>query len=512
VNRVSGYPGDVKKLLFRRQFLIGPTTYQPNNYWRSFQLNHDLWLSMHEDLDFCRKTEGENTVILIGISIDCTDSSKSQEQILDTLFTSFTNIQSIIEASKPLAGRWVIICQDSKDTILFTDPGGLRTVYYYTEGTRIWCASQPALIDQVKKLSVSADESLLTFINNPEFHKKESAWIGNKTIYENCFHLMPNHYLSCQEAKQTRFFPTIQLSKINDLDQAATEVSTYFSNIINGAFRQYDIIITLTAGYDSRLLLAASTNIAEKTSFYVEDMGYLKSYHNDIWVSKKLAKKFDLDYNIIGIEEPVPNWFTDLLAQNVMHARKSPIPPKIISIYSKLVRNENRIVINGNVTEIVRIDEGKKSFNQKVTDTMGNSTIEAIVNFSGYSNPFVVDEIKEWSESIDISYLEEANIFDMFHWEQKVGNWGALYPSEQDIAIDRISPFNCRLILETCLKVPRDSRSAPGYPFFKLIIEKLWPEILTIPINPGPRRLGLLKKRLRKNLPQPVTDLIRKFI
>jgi len=515
MNRISGYSGDVEKLLFRRQFLIGPTTFQPNKYWDSIKLNHDLYVSIHEDLDFIRKTEGDNTVILIGISIDCTDSSKSQEQILDTLFTSFKNIQSIIEASKPLAGRWAIICQNSTDTLIFNDPVGVRQVFYYLDSDKksMWCASQPTLIKQVTTLSESADQALIDFKNSRDYIKRESAWIGNKTIYEDCYHLMPNHYLSFKQAGQIRFFPEHIISRNNDVNKLANETAEYLENIIKCAFNRYNIKIAVTSGFDSRILLAATRDIADKADYYVEDLGYLRNYDGDIWVPKLLAKRLNLNFRVVPTSQATPEtWFKEILENNVSRARVSPMIPKINSIYCKLTRNENRLAITGNITELVRIGMSGKNFEDKVTDHAGNANLDDIVEFSGYNHAFVYNEIEEWVKSVDISLIEEANIFDLFFWEQRGGNWGGLYPSEQDIAIDGISPFNCRLILETCLQVPREQRITPDYHFFKLVINKLWPEVLTVPINPGPRGYGFFKQKMREKLPDPVVNTLRKFI
>jgi hypothetical protein len=513
VNRISGYSRDLEKLLFRRQFLIGPTTFQPNKYWNSIKLNHDLYVSIHEDLDFCRKTEGENTVILIGISIDCTDSSKSQEQILDTLFTSFTNIQSIIEASKPLAGRWAIICQNSTDTLIFNDPIGARKVFYFINGKSMWCASQPTLLNQVTTLSESADHALHDFRNSTEYIKRESAWIGNKTDYKNCYHLMPNHYLSYKQAGQIRFFPGYSISKNNDVNTLANKTAEYLENIIKSAFYRYNINIAVTSGFDSRILLAATRDIANNADYYVEDLGYLKNYNGDIWVPTSLAKKLNLKFRVVHtLQETPETWFKDLLEKNISRARVSPMIPKINSIYCKLTRNENRLAITGNITEIVRIGLSRKNYEHKIIDYAGNTDLDDIVQFTGYKHPFVYREISEWLKTIDISLIETANIFDLFFWEQRGGNWGGLYPSEQDIAIDGISPFNCRLILETCFRVPREHRITPDYHFFKLVINKLWPEVLAVPINPGPRGFGLVKQMIRKNLPVPVVNTLRKFI
>ncbi len=47
-----------------------------------------------------------------------------------------------------------------------------------------------------------------------------------------------------------------------------------------------------------------------------------------------------------------------------------------------------------------------------------------------------------------------------------------------------ITPYNCRDVLTTMLGVDERYRCAPDYTLFKRLIDRLWPEVLSEPINP----------------------------
>ncbi len=65
------------------------------------------------------------------------------------------------------------------------------------------------------------------------------------------------------------------------------------------------------------------------------------------------------------------------------------------------------------------------------------------------------------------------------------------------LAWQKISaPFNCRRVLEAALSVDPGLRGEPDYPFFRAVIERLWPECLELPINPKPPEA--LAKRVRR--------------
>jgi hypothetical protein len=50
---------------------------------------------------------------------------------------------------------------------------------------------------------------------------------------------------------------------------------------------------------------------------------------------------------------------------------------------------------------------------------------------------------------------------------------------------DVVTPFNCRALLTMLLGVDERSRRAPRYAFFRRMIQRLWPETLSEPVNPA---------------------------
>lgn len=282
---------------------------------------------------------------------------------------------------------------------------------------------------------------------------------------------------------------------------------------MNGISRQYNPKIALTSGFDSRLLLAASVDITDRATYFVDNLGYLKNHHDEIYVPRNLAKKFDLQFSIMDAEKEIPEWFKTILTENITSACVSPVISIVKSIYTRLMRDDtDYVIINGNMTEILRIKERKIEFDPFIQEDGGSANAEALMKFTGYDNPFLRDEIGGWADTIDVSAVDGATVLDMFYWEVHMGNWGALDPAEKETATEQISPFNCRLLMETCLKVPRRRRMTPDYEFFTSVINELWPEVLSEPINPGQRGLGLVKKKIRENMPVSVVRRLRKLM
>src|SRR5699024_10887192 len=120
---------------FRRQFIIkkglGPKT------WNKEIISENLYLYCHPDLGFYKSFYKDRSLILLGFVIDPYKIEDSNQEITDRLVKSSNDFKSLLENSKPLSGRWLIIYKDKEGIKLFNDPSGLRQVHYNKDFTMI---------------------------------------------------------------------------------------------------------------------------------------------------------------------------------------------------------------------------------------------------------------------------------------------------------------------------------------------------------------------------------------
>ena len=500
---------DIERLLFRRQFLLGPRSFTPNRHWSCTQLQHGLHLSTHADLPFSSATEQNLSVTLVGRAIDPYRPKAGEQEILHSLIEKTPDLGELIESTIAFIGRWVIIFQDHKDTNIFTDPCGFRQVYYHRDEEEFWCASQPELIKAIRQLQLNTDPLLPPFLTSIGHVQQESPWIGSSTLYENCFHLLPNHYLNVYRTNQVRFYPNGDIGS-----KTTSEIIQSVSNILHGAMtgltNRYQISLALTAGVDSRVLLAASRHVSNKIDYFVYRQITYGADHPDIWVPKRIAKELGIKFVVKTPSHHLPGWFVSMLSQNVTCAR---VLPKTSNIYDKLVSGDNSVNINGNASEICR-NFFDKYCRMDIEDV---STIKlAALLFGQEPIPsFATKEIDEWrNKAGSLSSDKGLNILDLLYWEQRLGNWGAQYPAEQDISVEEISPFNCRQLIQTLSAAPRHLRAAPDYPLYRSLIEEMWPEALAFPINPEPKvnAVSAIKNRVRPYIPSAIVRLVKRFL
>lgn len=499
---------DLERLLFRRQFLLGPTTFTPNQHWSSIPLDHELHLSVHADLPFCSASEEGRTVTLIGHAIDPYQPEATESVITGSLVAKAFDLTQLLDSTAPFMGRWVIICQNRDGTYLFTDPFGFRQVFYHVDGKQFWCASQPELIKANCQLSLSTNHALMNFLTHPGHVHVESQWIGPSTIYENCFHLLPNHYLSVDRGVQVRFYPSGSMPS-----KTTAEIVRSVSEILQGTMvaltSRYEVRLALTAGLDSRILLAASRHVSKDIEYFVYRQRSFTDNHPDIWVPRRIAKKLGLKFVIYDPGEHLPGWFVSMLSHNVTCAR---VLPKTRDIYDKLVRNDNRININGNGSETCRNYFDK--YRSMDTQNVSTAELATIILRQEAIPAFATQELNKWINGLQLSPTEGLNVLDILYWEQRLGNWGAQYPAEQDIAVEELSPFNCRSLIQALLAAPRHLRAAPDYPLQRALIQEMWPEALAFPINPLSRIsiVSDMMKQIRPYIPSMVAYRLKKLL
>jgi hypothetical protein len=493
-------------LLFRRQFILGPRPFAATPRWSCRPLRHGLTLSAHPDLQVFSESHDDASVTLLGFVLDPFNPARTDADVVRSLAKGTSDITTLISLTKPLAGRWAIIFQDRAGTYVFTDPFGFRSVFYHRDGCDSWCGSQPEIIRANCKLQRNTDEKLLQFLMDPAFGRSESSWVGNQTVYRDCLHLLPNHYLDVSRSEQVRFFPVGPLSNLEE--SAVIEASrTVLEGIFAGIAGRRKALMALTAGWDSRLLLAASRNVSSEMQYYVDRKGTLPGHHPDVRIPRQLAKRLGISFLTYDSADDVPGWFSSALSANVTGAR---MLPKTRSICALLISGEKRIVIKGDGGEVFRNDWDDCSF-----DPQTATTRYLVREFSKVVHPFVLQEADRWRQRLP-ELDDRVNVTVLFLWEQRLGNWGAQYQAEQDIAVDTLHPFNCRLLIETMLSAPRRMRTPPGYPLYRQLLQTMWPEVLSSPFYHcvGPSvvtiNVSALKQRIKSYVPLPVARWLKR--
>ena len=488
--------GDSTGDRFCRQFLLGPEFVDPLEGWQKVKVSESLMLTAHPELTVEQVTDGCKSITLIGCILDPGDPQKDNVGIIQSLLVVFSTIEQLISATARLGGRWIIIAGDGKQTVLFNDALGLRQVFYtapdYREG--LWVMSQPGILAWLKKLSIGG--AALSFIDSYEMRNHaEYRWPGVATAFSEIIHLLPNHCLDLSTGKSRRYWPLAPI-KTQGLDEALGEAIKILQGLMAAATNRFDLVLGMTAGYDSRIVLAASRKVSNKLPAVTVRQGRMPDTHQDIVIASRLFGKIGIAHDIVNALPYMSAAVSKTFKENVFlaHDHYGPDAEAILDRYGR-----KKVVVTGSGAEVARVPFEKSiDRNKREYTALDLSKLQRMEG-----NQFAVKYFQRWLD--EFKEPCKIHLLDLFSWEQSHGNWLAGTQMEFDIAWrDIFTPFNCRELLVCLMSVDERYRSAPDYTLFKLLIEKMWPELMSEPINPQDSNKKLGPKRVLRKVASAV--------
>ncbi len=479
-----------EQLLFRRQYIAGPRYIDTLPGWQKIAISDEWVVTAHPDLEVTQVCKEELQLTLLGFFIDPYHPEHNNQEVLEHLGKRAHTFTDIAALTENLGGRWVLICKEGESVKIFHDMCGLRQIFYTIHMQEQWFSSQPSLLLEFVEHSFPLDQWSMSFMNSPQFEYTERSWPGDATPYQHIKHLLPNHYLDLQERKVVRYWPTKSLPVMR-IDEVVEEAAVILKGLLEGAARRYSLMLPVSAGWDSRTLLAASKAIKEEMFFYVSKHGRLTDESPDIDVPRRLFPRLGLPFHVLDCRETMDESFKQLFERNVTLARNIP---KALTIYHHFKYSQGMVNVCGNGSEIAR----KCVYTYYDVKTI---TPKFLAKISFYkNNEFAIYQYDRWLQEVK-HYPEEyrINLLDLHYWEQRMGNWGAMYPAEQDIAVEEFSPFNHKRLITVLMSVDEKYRRPPHYLLYHELIRKLWGDVLIEPINPQPI-IKAIKGSLRQKL------------
>lgn len=503
------YPLD--RLLFRRQFVLGPRFVERLKAWETLKIRDSLFLTVHPDLQVLQTVHDDRTLTLLGYILDPYNPKANDTDVIDRLLRQSETSKDIFQHTNSLGGRWILIFDDGEDVVLFNDATGLRQAFYTGNSLQnLWCASQPGII--AEELNLQVDEEVLNkFINSPEYRSNiEYWWPGDSSPFREVKHLSPNHYLDLKKGTCHRYWPNEKLGRIS-LYEGARKGSDILQGLIRSAFNRFDLAFTLTAGYDTRVLLAASREVSDNVWYYTLLCRDLTEESPDIRIPSKLLGRLGLKHRIIKCPSKMDREFEGVFNRNVATAHYD-WGIQVQGLYNHYP--QNKVSVKGAIgSEIPRSSSEHVRFRPLASESI---KAEKLAEFRSMGkNTFMIRHFDSWlSEAREIAKRYELDILILFNWEQYTGNWQAMSQLEWDIAQEVFTPYNCRELLTTLLAVEVKHRRPPDWRLYRELIMNMWPDTLTEPINPPPigLRTSVLKLLIKAHLYQFVRYGILKLV
>ena len=249
----------------------------------------------------------------------------------------------------------------------------------------------------------------------------------------------------------------------------------------------------LTAGWDSRTVLAASREIQSELVAYSSRQPSMKADDADLVVPTKIARALNLKHELI---EPPDSADEDLNALLKQHTWR-PHPRFAAGMQAEYERFElAKVAMLG-----VGGEFSKAPYRHMVTDEFSPSG-ESLAGLVGMSTEkFAIEAFDEWLAGLPTEY--EYNVFDLFHWEQRIGSYlSAGFLEFELVWRDIFLPYNCRSLICDILACDESKRARGKFELYRDILTRLSPDLLHFPVNPVPRpsALARVRNRLRRFL------------
>ena len=512
MSEAQKYPEE--KLLFRRQFILGPRFVDPAPGWQRAEVRGSIRVTAHPDLPLTQAARGDRSVTLLGFLLDPSDPGATDRTIVEGLLERLApspGPDAFVRWTSGLAGRWILIVDDGSAVRLFHDPMGLRSVYSTDRSlvSETWCASSPGLLGET--LGLARDPVAETEYVNSALYRRwpERHFPGDRSVFREVRHLLPNHTLDVVTGERRRYWPDGPIGRL-ELSDGVEKASGLLTALMRAASARFPLALATTAGWDTRLLLAATREFHDQIFYFTRRT----DNRADVTRVPRLMSRLGLAHTMISFPERMDPDFERIFNRNMTEAHElwGRMAQSLLESYPP-----ERVCVNGDSAEITRV-RLRLPPGEAVTGRAlaGMTWVGTNYRDELRANPFVVRACEEWLAGV--GNVHDVHVLDLFYWEQYGGNFSAIAETEDGIAMEFFTPYNCRRLLTTMLAVDERHRHHDRPRLYIEVIRRLWPDTLSEPVNvpyDGPLT-SLLRASRRTGLgrlfPQSFRSAVRAFL
>lgn len=285
--------------------------------------------------------------------------------------------------------------------------------------------------------------------------------------------LLPNHVLDLDTWRAGRAWPRHELSeRATDPADAVSEVSERLERTLGALTTRGPVDVSLTAGYDSRMLLACTRPHLSRLRFVTlpipDSTGQV-----DVNVARAISRRFDLDHL-------VPRWAEATESDKELWLYRTGFtagePRGQRAVRSQASLGRGRPWASGLCGEF-----GRKVRLERRGWSSGTPTPEALVGqFWGVPHPRLVEQARRWLERVPVS--DPITIVELSWMENSLGSWGGplTYGCPEGYEFT-VYPLGHRRNFELWLGLPPEYRASGA--FATDLIGSRWPELLAFPFN-----------------------------
>ena len=444
-------------LVNNRQFMIGERPLEAEGFVCA-RIGGGLWLSRHEGLRAAeiRNADGE-LVVLLG---ECHAAGGAEpEAVLEA--SSALSAEALAELTFGFAGRWAIVWKD----VVIADACGLIPLFY---GGRAVSSSLALMEEYAGFAEQDPDFRELTPGRMPD-------WVpAPATRLKGVRKALPSQYLRIGAAVEAVHLERLDPARFAGLvkDEIYDRFGEAMCALLRSvAARHKDVVIPLTAGYDSRTLvaLASKAGIPFRTvSFTHKDIS-----RADRKVPFEIARRLGFRHESIAPAHNPDPAAQEAWRRQTLGCCVSPDGGFLASGQLDGLGPES-VLLRGNIWEMI-------SYYWTWKLAPAGSAAEARAALADSLPSYLSPAMDEWLEDC-FAFPRVLDWRDSLYYEQRQGCWLSYIEQGLDLAAcAHIAPLDSSLLISMLLALDPETRAGRRYE--RELVERFRPEIADIPYN-----------------------------
>jgi hypothetical protein len=426
---------------FRGQFRLAKTNDKKFSHWEV--LNFNAWAfeycpTLNVTLLFDNEQHRIGCVLGYAITSDGV-------LIRDSLTLPVSKNTDIFEDSiesfvSSLAGRYVALIITDTVSKVYIDPAGQLSVVFTPKEKMV--GSSLYVISDISKPLIDLAE----LINIPE---EDASYQFGITPHVGVKRLLPNHFLDLRDFIERRHWPRpgeLSTRSSKNIELTVDKIRRKLRRNILAVIDQHPVCMSLTAGRDSRMLLASVMDRLEEIQFFTMQLPD-ENARLDCRVATSLAKRFHFKHEILEWQEAN----AEELNTWQIRVGRSCAGRTWRAVRTRLQLDPKRTLLPGLIGEMFRGSLWQDSdFSSKVI-----STEELVVRIEKQNQPVISKAAAHWMSNLPLT--NPLDVLNFYELEQLFGCKAA--PSHYGhINNPMITVLSDRHILELALELPADYR------------------------------------------------------
>jgi len=450
---------------WRGQFLIAESVPDAPDAWRHRLRKLEILGFDPLQKILVRDAAGQCVGTLLGAPVDAR-AGRLPEDIYQAGSVAGEDIDAFVEREiMSLTGSWLFLLDAPGARRLYMDAAGSLPAVYRPE-TRSVAATSLLLLEPGEERARFRQDLYDTL------DILRDGWFpAGLTAHEGVFRLMPNHYLDLDDFTTHRHWPQGEIAPTGDPHAACGRILECMRATMRPCLAREGLSITLTAGNETRMLLAAARPFHEKAEFVTVDSHEARL---DRVRAGELARRFGLNHRLVPIEQASAEQACEWHARTGYcaggpHLKTHPTAARLAP---------DTWLVGGVSGEV-----GRGFFWRESDDDDTEITPEGLWARMGLpSHPDGIEAVADWLE--EVRGLPSLLKLDLAYLELRVGSWGfdTVYASP----VRRpLQPLVSRAVYSAMLSLPHDWRRMQGHSnrMVQEVIRQGWPDLLDLPIG-----------------------------